>query len=85
MRSSGPLFPNDNISDWSKLKEFADDNFKFDENGKWKKVLPSGEKEKLFRTSNFSLYHSVFRRLVLQTRKNKALFGKGLIYRKQIA
>ena len=27
-------FPNDNISDWSKLKEFADDNFKFDKNGR---------------------------------------------------
>ena len=25
-------FPNDNISDLSQLKEFADDNFKFDEN-----------------------------------------------------
>ena len=23
-------FPNDNFSDWSKLKEFADDNFRFD-------------------------------------------------------
>ena len=26
-------FPNDKILDWSKLKEFADDNFEFDENG----------------------------------------------------
>ena len=32
----GKLFislPNDKFLDWSKLKEFADDNFKFDENG----------------------------------------------------
>ena len=27
-------FPNDNIFDSSKLREFADDNFKFDENVK---------------------------------------------------
>ena len=26
-------FPNDKILDWFKLKEFADDNFDFDENG----------------------------------------------------
>ena len=36
------------------------------------------EKEKLLVTSNFSFSHSVFRRLVLQTRKNQGLFGKGL-------
>ena len=27
-------FPNDNILDWFKMKEFADDNFKFDLNGR---------------------------------------------------
>ena len=37
------------------------------------------EKEKLLVTSNFSFSHSVFKRLVLQTRKNQGLFGKGLI------
>ena len=36
------------------------------------------EKEKLLVTSNFSFSHSVFKRLVLQTRKNQGLFGKGL-------
>ena len=45
--------------------------------------FPSGwkilwEKEKLLVTSNFSFSHSVFKRLVLQTRKNQGLFGKGL-------
>ena len=35
-------------------------------------------KEKLLVTSNFSFSHSVFERLVLQTRKNQGLFGKGL-------
>ena len=34
--------------------------------------------EKLLVTSNFSFSHSVFKRLVLQTRKNQGLFGKGL-------
>ena len=29
-------------------------------------------------TSNFSFSHSVFKRLVLQTRKNQGLFGKEL-------
>ena len=48
------LLPDDKILDWSKLKQFADDNFKFAENGrkfskqventvdkgrKWQKVL----------------------------------------------
>ena len=37
------------------------------------------EKEKLLITSNFSFSHSVFKRLVLQTRKNQGLVGKGLI------
>ena len=36
------------------------------------------EKEKLLVTSNFSFSHSVFKRLVLHTRKNQGLFGKGL-------
>ena len=37
-----------------------------------------GKKEKLLLTSNFSFSHSVFKRLVLQTRKKIGLFGKGL-------
>ena len=36
------------------------------------------EKEKLLVTSNFSFFHSVFKRLVLQTGKNQGLFGKWL-------
>ena len=36
------------------------------------------EKEKLLVTSNFSFSHSVFKRLVLQTRKKQSFFGKGL-------
>ena len=36
------------------------------------------EMEKLLVTSNFFFSHSVFKRLLLQTRKNQGLFGKGL-------
>ena len=42
------------------------------------------EKEKLLVTSNFSFSHSVFKRLVLQTRKNQGLFGKGLKGKKNV-
>ena len=34
--------------------------------------------------SNFSFSHSVFKRIVLQTRKNHGLFGKGLICQESI-
>ena len=36
------------------------------------------EKEKLLVLSNFSFFHCIFKTLVLQTRKNQGLFGKGL-------
>ena len=36
------------------------------------------EKQKLLVTSNFFFYHGVFKILILQTRKNQGLFGKGL-------
>ena len=51
------------ILDTSKLKEFAEYNFKFDENGRnGKKTL--WVEEKLLVASNFSFSHSVFKRLV---------------------
>ena len=63
----------------SNLKEFADNNFRFDENGrKLYKRVHLWEKEKLLIMSNFPFSHSVFKGLVLQTRKNQGLFGKGL-------
>ena len=59
------------ILDPSKLKEFADDNFRYDENGrkfsKW--VENTVGKEKLLVTSNFSFSHSVYLRLVSQGRQ----------------
>ena len=63
------------------MKEFADDNFKF-EKKKWYKVFQTGKK-KCGKRRNCSLrtispFPSVFKRLVLQTRKKQGLFGKGL-------
>ena len=65
-----------------KSKEFADDNFELDENGRefTEQVKTLWDKEKLLVTSNFSFSQSVFKTLVLQTRKNQGFFGKGLIY-----
>ena len=62
----------------SKLREFADDNLKFDKNGKKfsKRVENTKEKEKLLVTNNFSFSHSVFKRVILQTRKNQGLLRK---------
>ena len=58
-------FPRQQILDSSNLKEFADGNSKFDENGR-----------KLRAISPFPTM--VFKRLVLQTHKNQDLFWKGL-------
>ena len=74
------LFPKRQILDPSKLKEFADDNFKFVENDRKysKRVENTVGKGELLVTSNFSFSHRVFKRLVLQTGKSQGLFGKGL-------
>ena len=63
-----------------KLQEFADDNFKLDENGRKfaKKVGNTVGKGEIARYEQFLLSHIVFKRIVLQTCKNQALFGKGL-------
>ena len=65
------------------MKEFADDNFKFDKNGRKfskKRLKTLWEKEKLLVTSNFSFSHSVLKRLTPQAGKNQGLFGKRLIH-----
>ena len=68
------------ILDSSKLKEFADDNFKFDENGE--KVIQMGRntvgKGEIARYEQFLLSHSVFKRLVSQRRQKVSLCGNGL-------
>ena len=62
------------------MKEFAEDNSKFDENGRKfsKQVENTVGKEEIARKEQFLLSHSVFKSLELQTRKNQGLFGKGL-------
>ena len=75
-----PFLQQRKLLDSSKLKLFADDNFEFEENGgKFSQMLQMlWKKEKLLVTSITPFSHSVFKRLVLQTRKTKALFGKRL-------
>ena len=76
-------FPKQQILDSSKPKEFADDNFEFNENGgklsEWvENNVGKGELDCSLRA--ISPFPAVFsKRLVLQTRKNQGLFGKGLI------
>ena len=72
------LFPKGHVFHSSKLKEFADDNFKFNENGrkfsKWaENTVGKGE---IDLKEQFLLFPQYFKRLVLQTRKNQGLFGK---------
>ena len=70
-------FPKQQILDSSKLKEFADDNFKLNENGGkcYKQVENTVGKWEIARNEQFSpLSYSVFQRLILQTRKNQGLF-----------
>ena len=72
--------------DFSKLKEFADDNFKFDENGrKFSKCVENTVgKGEIARDEQFLLFfHVVFKRLVLQTHKNQGLLGKELILQRK--
>ena len=75
---SNKLFPKQQILDSSKLTDFADDNFKFDKNGrkfsKW--VENTVGKGEIARFEHFSFSYGVFKTLVLQT---QGLFGKGLI------
>ena len=75
---SSPL-PKQQILDSSKLKEFADDNSKFDENGRkfFKRLENSVGEGEIAHYEQFLLFPQCFQRLILQTRKNQGLFGKG--------
>ena len=71
------MFTKQQNLDSSKLKDFADDNLML----KMAEASPKGlktlwEKEKLLVSSNFT-FPTVFKRLVLQTCKNRSLFGEG--------
>ena len=68
------LFPKRQILESSKMNEFADDNFKFDKNGrKFSKCV-----ENTVGKAEIARSQGVFKRLELQTHKTKGLFGKGL-------
>ena len=60
--------PDDKILDWSKLKEFADDKFKFDENGrklsKW--VENTVGKGEIARYEQFLLFPQCFQKACFQ-------------------
>ena len=74
------LFKHQNLVS-SKLKAFADDNNEFYENSRKlskRAENTEGKVEKMLVISNFYFFHSVFKRLVMQTRKNQGLLGKGL-------
>ena len=70
-------FPKQQILDSSKLK---DDYFKFDENGRTlsKRVENIEGKGEIACYEQFLLFPQCIQKLVLQTRKNQGLFGKGL-------
>ena len=68
------------ILDSPKFKEFADDNFNLDVNGRTssRQVENSVGKVEIACYEQFSLSHSIFKRLVMQIRKKESLFWKGL-------
>ena len=83
MRAFGELnpLPDDKILDRSKLKQSADDNFKFHENSRKfsKQVEKTVGKGEIARYEQFSFSHSVFKMLVSQGRQKVSLCGNGLI------
>ena len=73
-------FPKRQILDSSKLKEFADDNFKFDENFiKFsERVEDIVGKKSNYSLRAISLFSTVFfERILLKIRENQGLFRKG--------
>ena len=69
------------IFDSSKLKEFADDNFKFDENGRKlaRQVENTVGKGEIARYEQFLLFLQCFKSLVSQGCQKMSLCGNGLI------
>ena len=62
------------------MKEFADDNFEFDKNGRefFKKVENTVGKGEIAHYEQFLLYPQCFRTLALQTyKKTRTCLGKG--------
>ena len=79
-----PVFnslPNDIFLDPSNLKEFADDNFKFNKNDQKfsKRVKNNVWNGEIACYEQIFLFPQCFKSLDLQTRENQGLFEKGLI------
>ena len=73
-------FPRQQDLDSPKLKEFGDDNFQFNENDEKVPLMSRnhcGKRRDCLLQANAPFPTVVFKRLVLQTRKNQGLFGKG--------
>ena len=72
--------PHDKIYS-SKLKEFADDNFKFDENGRKlsNQVENTVGKGEIARFEQFLLFPQCFQKACSQRRQKVSLCGNGLI------
>ena len=73
-------FPKRQILDLSKLKEFADDNFKFDENGRkfFRRVENTVGKGEIARYEQFLLFPQCFQKTCTADTVASGLFGKGL-------
>ena len=76
----GEPFVKRQILNSSKLKVFADNNFKLEGNGRKfsKRVENTVEKAEICLLRAISPFPSVFKRLELQTRKNQGLVGRGI-------
>ena len=77
-------FPNNNFKT-PKLKDFTDDNSRFDENGeKFSKWLENAaEKGEIARYEQFLLFPQRFQKTCTADRKNNGLFEKGLMIYQQ--
>ena len=66
--------------DFSKLKEFAYDNFELYENGRKLSIRVESTvgKGEIARYEQFLLFPQCFQKTCTETRKNQGLFGKGL-------
>ena len=64
----------------SKLKEFADDNFKFDENGIkfFNRLENTVRKGEIARYEQFLIFSQCFQKTCTADSENQGLFGKGL-------
>ena len=72
-------FPKQQILDWSKLKEFADNNFKFDENGRnlYECVENTVGKEEIACYEQYFVFPHCFQDFYCRHLKTKACLLKG--------